>query len=303
VNPDDFPGGWRNRPPDDRDYKASDLLRLTETRRAEQRPAPTADSLHEMFEGVNRNRLVPGVLKRLLRAIIDFLTHLGPSPTPAPTPSPEPAPTPVPVPPEPAPIPEPIPEPTPVPTPSPDDLVQWEIGYILDQTDTPHCVGFGAAGFIGDKPVTSLVTNKTGHDIYYLCKKKEGEPGRENGSDVRSAAKVLKDMGRISVYGFAETIEEIVAWVRTNGPVQVGALWLNDMFNPDADGYVHPTGDIAGGHSWLIVGHDGALNDFIMQNSWGPGWANGGLFRMKVADFARLFARDGEALVTLENPL
>ena len=197
----------------------------------------------------------------------------------------------------------PVPVPVPDPTPTPAGVVQWKTDKILDQGQTGHCVGFTGADFMGDDPVMESVSNDLGHTLYYECKVIDGEPGAENGSNMRSIAIALKNRGRITAYAFAKSIQEVVDWVTAKGPVMVGTDWYDGMFTPDAKGYVLPTGKIVGGHAWSIIGYEPATETFICQNHWGPNWAVQGLFRLHKADAERLLSGNGEAVVTVETPL
>lgn len=205
----------------------------------------------------------------------------------------------------PAPTPDPTPTPTPDPTPAPDPTaaVSWSNSNpILDQGQTGHCVGFGGAQWGNTLPVDDHLTNDDGHAIYYSCKIVDNEPQQENGSTVRSLAKVLRQRNRVAAYAFANSVDEMVAWIMAKGPVVVGTDWTNGMFTPDASGMVRPTGAIAGGHCYLATGFDPQTSKITFLNSWGAHWANGGYFTMVKRDFTTLFANQGEAMVAVELP-
>lgn len=220
--------------------------------------------------------------KSLLQEIIDLLKAIlsalqGNTPAPAPTPAP--------------------------PPPAPDPYVTWvDNEPVLDQGDTGHCVGFGGADWGNTLPVDDHFTNDDGHRLYYLCKVEDGEPGAEDGSTVRSISKVLKQQGRLNAYAFASSVDEIITFVTTQGPLIVGTNWTDDMFNPDGRGVVKPTGAVAGGHCYLLCGWDATRREFEFLNSWGDRWGISGFFYMKVEDFAQLLAADGEACAAVELP-
>lgn len=196
------------------------------------------------------------------------------------------------------------PAPVPDPTPAPDGDVMWsDTDDVLDQGQTGHCVGFGGAQWGNTLPIDDHFVNADGDDLYYAAKKVDGEPRRENGSTVRSLAKVLKSDGRLSAYAFASSIDEIVAWLDDHGPVIMGTDWTEDMFNPDSTGLIVPTGAVAGGHCYVAVGHRKAAGRIRYLNSWSNGWGDGGYFEMTIADAASLFASQGEALAAVELSL
>lgn len=192
---------------------------------------------------------------------------------------------------------------TPTPPP-PTDTIVWSHGdQVLDQEETPHCVGFDAAAWGNVLPYNDRFTNEDGHKIYYECKVIDGEPGRENGSYIRSGAKALQNRRRLTAYAFATRVEDMIEWVRTKGPIMVGTAWYTGMFYPDDKHYVKATGYMEGGHAYCLIGHSQSEAAFIFLNSWGRSYGNNGIFKMKVADFAPLLADDGEACVALELPL
>lgn len=189
------------------------------------------------------------------------------------------------------------------PQPAPVSAVLWDDSdAVLDQGDTPHCVGFGCAQFGNTEPIDDHWVNQDGHDIYYEAKIIDGEPKAEDGSSVHSGVKALKNRKRVGVYAWSTSITDIKAWVLSKGPVIVGSDWYNNMFNPDQNGFVVPTGGIAGGHCFLIVGW--ADDDTItFLNSWGSSWGKGGRFHMKATDFNVLVQSNGfEACAVVELP-
>lgn len=169
----------------------------------------------------------------------------------------------------------------------------------LDQGDTPHCVGFGGADFGINNPIQDNFTNQDGHDIYWKCKVVDGEPGMQNGSSVRSLAKVLRDMGIIKNYAFAHTINEINYWLMHKGPMIMGTDWTEGMCYPDADNLVHITGEIIGGHCFCVneIYDNGEYN---IQNSWDNYWGINGRAHITISDFQKIFANGGEALAAVE---
>lgn len=187
----------------------------------------------------------------------------------------------------------------PIPTPSSDIL--WESKIQLDQGDTGHCVGFGNAAWGIAKPIEDVFDNADGHAIYYEAKAIEGDPKGEDGAYVRDGAKAMVARKRMSTYAFLYTIDEILAWIRTKGPVVVGSDWTDGMFEPDADGVATPSGSVVGGHCYLLIGIAGDY--LIFKNSWGSGWGDNGYFRMKISDFVNLFDNYGEAVASVELPL
>jgi hypothetical protein len=184
--------------------------------------------------------------------------------------------------------------------------IEWMTDIVLDQGETPHCVGFSFAGYGNTLPVDADLVNANAHQLYYDAKKHDGDPGSENGSTIRSGAKAYQDTGRMRTYAFARALDEIKAWVVNNGSVVVGTVWRSDMSEPDREtGLVKCTGPVVGGHAYLLTGYSALTGRFTFLNSWGAGWGRYGRFRVDADEWWDLFSSDGdgEAMVALEIPL
>jgi hypothetical protein len=186
-------------------------------------------------------------------------------------------------------------------TPVPVTDRVWDINFQLDQGNTGHCVGFGWAGWGDAAPVIDRYGDKDGHDIYYECKVIEGDPGGENGAYTRDGAKAMLNRGRLSIYAYANTLDDALVHLRTKGPLVVGTDWTDDMFEPDIAGFVKPTGGVAGGHCYVLYGVVGTT--LLFKNSWGLGWGDEGSFRMTIPDFQVLLDAWGEIIASVELPL
>lgn len=185
------------------------------------------------------------------------------------------------------------------PTPTTDKI--WRVNFQLDQGNTGHCVGFGWAGWSNSEPTENQYVDNDGHAIYYEAKVIEGDPGGENGAYPRDGAEAMRARKRLNVYAFADTIDDILTHLRTKGPVGVGTDWTYDMFEPDSNGFVKPTGDVAGGHWYLLYGVE--KDALLFKNSWGAQWGDNGSFRMTIPDFQSLLDDMGEAIASVELPL
>lgn len=179
----------------------------------------------------------------------------------------------------------------------------WKFyGKPLDQLETGHCCGFSMANFGINDPINTRYTTEDGHKFYYLCKIKDGQPRAENGSDIRTVAKVLVDLELIQGYAFALNIDEVKYWLLNKGCVIVGTDWYEDMMTPDKNNIVHIKGQKVGGHAYLLTEwrKDGYIG---IQNSWGEDWGVNGKAYISAKDFEKLLTRwGGEALAAVEIP-
>lgn len=141
--------------------------------------------------------------------------------------------------------------------------------------------------------------------LYSDATKADDYPGQypptDTGSDGLTVAKVLKTAGEISGYQHTFSLDDALKAL-TVTPLIVGTNWHEDMFNPDADGRVHPAGAVAGGHEYVADEIDADLGRIWFTNSWGPDWGvtrdgRPGRFYMSFDDFGRLLAADGDVTV------
>ena len=130
----------------------------------------------------------------------------------------------------------------------------WDCYGVLDQKDTPQCVGYAVWNWLASGPVKN-VPKFTPEWLYHQAQHNDEWPGEDyDGTSGRGAFKVLKSLGYVSSYSWATAAEPVINWLLTKGPVCVGTNWYRDMFTPDRKGFLEPAGPIEGGHEWLLIG-------------------------------------------------
>jgi hypothetical protein len=284
--------GRKPSPPDERDYRLSDALK-----RLESAPPPDDSLLDKTFrQAASEGYFTTWRLWVALWRWVKTITHNAPTPAPAP----------------------PVPPDVPVEPPAPQPAVlqkDWNLTLQLDQSDTPHCVAFASSAWGNAEPTMDAFDNAYAHGFYYEIKRDvDGEPedhvpvDQQQGTYVRSGAKGMKNRGRIAAYFFADPgdagIAQIKEWLLNHGPIIMGTDWLSGMFRVDANGYLSVTGSLEGGHAWLIYGYDATLDEYHCDNSWGLSWGMNGRFKLKGAEFRKLYSRPGtEACAATEVEL
>src|SRR3972149_465973 len=92
----------------------------------------------------------------------------------------------------------------------------WRRGMILDQGDTPTCVGHAWAGRLLAPPQHFL--NPVG--LYLLSQHRDEYEGENyEGTSVRGGAAVLKSLGLISAYEWVRTIDALIYPLLEHGPI------------------------------------------------------------------------------------
>jgi len=178
----------------------------------------------------------------------------------------------------------------------------YRTGKILDQGETPTCVGHAWRQWLS----SAVMMTKTGpnpFEIYYQAQRNDEWPGEDyDGTSVRAGAKILQAAGHISTYVWAFNADTMRRWLLNNhGTVVVGTWWFDKMFTPDRQGYLDPSGTPVGGHAYLVVGFSQTKNAFRIVNSWGKEWGQNGRAWVSYNDMDFLVQEGGEACTAVEK--
>jgi hypothetical protein len=171
----------------------------------------------------------------------------------------------------------------------------WTRESWLDQGREGACTGFGLATTISTTPRASEMTNEMGQQFYYEARRRDEYAGENyDGSSVLGAMEAGKAMGWLSAYWWAKTLDEVISGVSHYGAMEIGVDWYTGMFDPDADGFLHRTGQIEGGHALSLAAVNVTGRFFRLDNSWGPDWGRHGSAFISFDDVAQLLAQRGE---------
>lgn len=178
---------------------------------------------------------------------------------------------------------------------------------VLDQGQIGACTGNAGIGSINTEPcgVSSFPVFSADEagalKLYSEAEKLDGGAGyppEDQGSSGLSIAKVLLKAGVISAYQHTFTLNDALKALMQY-PIITGTNWHEDMFTPDADGRVHPTGAIEGGHEYEAFKVDADLGHIWFYNSWGTDWGVNGTFYMTWEDYANLLKENGDVTVLI----
>ncbi|MGW4784241.1 hypothetical protein [Streptomyces sp. NPDC004230] len=186
---------------------------------------------------------------------------------------------------------------------------------IFDQGQLGSCTGNAAAGLVGTDSAarTGLTSVTVGGSVlpvdedlalkvYSLATSldefKGQYPPTDTGSSGLGAAKALVKLGLAAKYTHAFSLDALKSALQS-GPVMVGTVWLNSMFDVDAGGYVtvdRKSGE-AGGHEYVLSAYDTARQAFRIDNSWGSSWGVRGSAWFTEADVQWLLSQQGDVTV------
>lgn len=208
----------------------------------------------------------------------------------------------------------------------------WSVGQWLDQGQEGACVGFGYSHDLIARPVqvAGISDAFAREKVYWQAQREDpyeggAYPGAapfSEGTSVLTGAKVVTDLGFYNSYRWALTGQEVASGIGYDGPCILGLNWWTNMFEPDANGFLRPTGQIEGGHcllayavkivyrplfgwffrTWDQVNFDASY--IRVWNSWGPTWGDQGTAKISLTDMKQLIeGEQGEACFPVRNPL
>ncbi|MEV6737866.1 hypothetical protein AB0N14_13425 [Streptomyces sp. NPDC051104] len=189
---------------------------------------------------------------------------------------------------------------------------------IFDQGRLGSCTGNAAAGLLGTdcaaRPgLTSVeisgnilpVDETLAVQVYSLATQLDSIQGAyppdDTGSSGLGAAKALKQLGLATSYKHAFSLSALLSALQT-GPVMVGTVWLESMFNVDtSNGYVKVdrSSQVAGGHEYVLSAYDASVGALRIDNSWGESWGVKGSAWITTADAQWLLSQQGDVTVPI----
>jgi hypothetical protein len=187
----------------------------------------------------------------------------------------------------------------------------WRLGPnepVLDQGSEGACVGFGVTNELRFNPVPcrGLDDVFARQRIYWVAQRDYDAwpggayPGAQpsyEGTSVLAGLKAAQAACYVTEYRWAFGEPDLAMAVSYIGPCVLGLKWWTGMFNPDARGYLRPTGEVEGGHCVLAIGINMRSDYYTIYNSWGPDWGRKGKAKISRTDMAALLADDGEAAI------
>jgi hypothetical protein len=189
---------------------------------------------------------------------------------------------------------------------------------VLDQGDLGSCTGNAAEAFAGSDPLYSDipisvkarpssspdVAEQQAVALYSAATKLDDVHGQypptDTGSTGVAVAKAAQTAGLISGYQHAFSLDTALKALAVS-PLIIGVNWYEGFDQPDANGVVKVSGEVRGGHEFLLFAIDAEQQRVLARNSWGTIWGVQGTFSFSWDDFGRLLDEDGDA--TLFVPL
>lgn len=123
-------------------------------------------------------------------------------------------------------------------------------------------------------------------------------PPQDTGSSGLAAAKAAVQLGVATDFVWYFSVESVLQGLQFH-PISFGGLWTYDMFDATySNPLVRPTGEIAGGHQWVLSGYNATDKLIAGECWWGKSFGRNGRFYISVDDFRILMEDNGDAHFT-----
>lgn len=181
----------------------------------------------------------------------------------------------------------------------------------LNQGDTDACTIYFVLHALLAAPhvhAAEFIAGLSPLAMLMAAKRVDEWPGEDyDGTSARAALKIFQQAGLIGDYLWATDEDIAKEYLATRGPLGLGSDWWTGMDTPDAHGYVEPTGTVRGGHEYMVrwyynTAHKKYPDTIECVNSWGPGYGQNGIFRMKMDAFRYLWLQTNGDLVSPLEP-
>lgn len=148
---------------------------------------------------------------------------------------------------------------------------------VQDQGSDPVCAAISLSHMINWQERARIGKDVVNKDAIYDIRSDKSMQGMIP----RDALKALKKEGvlgyKIKAYSRIREVNSAKAAIQINGPVMV-------CFNAySGDVFWKPEGGLMGGHAVILTGWD--QSGFVLQNSWGASWGNGGKMILPYEDW------------------
>lgn len=154
---------------------------------------------------------------------------------------------------------------------------------VKDQGSTQTCVCQSLTSLLDFLHNSKVGTDKkcNGFSVETLYNSRSNKP--QDGMSIKEAMSYLRHIGlnneRISSYALVNSAEVLKRCLIMFGPVAVGF----PVYEGGGNYFWRKSTGFAGGHCVLIVGY--TKKGFIIRNSWGTSWANGGYIEIPYDEY------------------
>jgi len=173
----------------------------------------------------------------------------------------------------------------------------WGVGVWLDQGQRGTCVAHSISHEAIARPVrVPNVTDAVALDLF--CRAQQIDPfpgdcsdGQYLGTSLTAGMEAARERGWFEEYRWPQNSEDAISAIGHKGPGVLAIDWYEDMYNPDVNGWICPTGNWMGRHALLVYSVNVEEGYVWLWNSWSRAWGKDGRARLSFVDFGELLNR------------
>ncbi|MFA5110080.1 MAG: C1 family peptidase [Desulfobaccales bacterium] len=185
------------------------------------------------------------------------------------------------------------------------------VSPVRDQGNCASCWAFATTAALESYFMIQEKVPGSGEDLAEQILVSCAGIGSCSGGDIRNASNFIRDTGlppemdysytatngtcdsatsgweqssyRIGAWSYvcvSPSVDAIKGALVTYGPLVTTMNVFSDFFSYVSGIYSYVSGSYAGAHAVLIVGYDDIDQCFVVKNSWGTGWGEGGFFKI-----------------------
>lgn len=199
----------------------------------------------------------------------------------------------------------------------------WSVPFHLDQGSEGACVAHGVVheAVARPKPVDFYIkqlpewapyarrlqttAGATNQDVaqrfafesYDWCRRNDEWAGENySGTSAAAGARMAKIAGLWREYRWATNVRDFITAVSRHGPGCLAIDWYTGMMRPGPDGFIHPTGQVEGGHQILAMSVAMWRFSRPAVGLW-QSWGDAPIWWMYIDELEQVVASNGEMVI------
>jgi hypothetical protein len=141
-----------------------------------------------------------------------------------------------------------------------------------------------------------MVAQALAFDAYDWCRNNDEWPGMNySGTSAAAGARMMAALNLWRKYRWATNVRDFVTAMSRYGPGTVAIDWKTGMMRPDSEGFIHPTGQVEGGHQLLAMAYSAKRFRYPSVGLW-QSWGDDppAIWWMTVHELEEVAAGNGE---------
>jgi len=151
-------------------------------------------------------------------------------------------------------------------------IIEHDITTDLSEAELLFCGGGGCGGWWPSSALSYIESKGVSHEGCFPYQ----DHDMPCQTCCRRDAEAIATRNHVALFDVDQR-KDYLFWI---GPMVGCFAVYEDFFGYDSGVYTHVTGGLAGYHCIELIGYDDTQSCWLCKNSWGPGWGDGGFFKI-----------------------